>query len=78
MVGDAGLAQFKDCKDLGHLNLGTQVSDASVVLLGSFTKLTSLCAKDSKVTPKGIEALTKALPQCRIAWDGGVIEGGQK
>jgi hypothetical protein len=26
------------------------------------------------VTAKGVEGLAKALPKCKITWDGGVIE----
>ena len=50
-MGDAGLAPFKDCKNLTQLGL-----------------------QKTKVTAAGIEELRKALPQCRIVWDGGVIE----
>jgi len=50
-VSDAGLAHFKDCKNLKRLNV-----------------------EKTKVTAAGIGGLAKALPQCRIEWDGSVIE----
>jgi hypothetical protein len=30
--------------------------------------------RNTKVSPAGIETLKKALPKCKIEWDGGVIE----
>jgi hypothetical protein len=30
--------------------------------------------RNTKVSLPGIETLKKALPKCRIEWDGGVIE----
>jgi hypothetical protein len=50
-VGDAGLAPFKDCKNLTQLGL-----------------------HKTKVTAAGIDELKKALPRCRIEWDGGKTE----
>ena len=32
----------------------------------------------TKVTAKGVEALAKALPGCKIVWDGGAIEPTKK
>jgi hypothetical protein len=36
--------------------------------------LKELYLQKTKVTLAGIEELRKALPQCKIEWDGGVIE----
>ena len=51
---DAGLANFKDCKNLDELNL-----------------------QKTNVTAAGIDKLKKALPNCKIEWDGGLIESKQ-
>jgi hypothetical protein len=36
--------------------------------------LTVLGLAKTAVTKEGVEDLAKALPRCRIVWDGGVIE----
>jgi len=37
-------------------------------------KLTELDLRERKVTAKGVQGLAKALPKCKITWEGGVIE----
>jgi len=54
--------------------LGTQVGDPGLAHLAGLNELTGLDIRETKVTPKGVEDLAKALPKCRIHWDGGVIE----
>ncbi|QDU21310.1 bifunctional serine/threonine-protein kinase/formylglycine-generating enzyme family protein [Urbifossiella limnaea] len=96
---DAGLSHFKDCKNLMHLNLSrTQVGDAGLARLKECGGLTTLWLDGApvtdaglshltgldmlielklartKVTARGVEGLAKALPKCKIAWDGGTIE----
>jgi serine/threonine protein kinase/formylglycine-generating enzyme required for sulfatase activity/Leucine-rich repeat (LRR) protein len=74
-VTDAGLAHLKDCKNLGTLRLvGTQVTDAGLADLAGLRQLTELDLTRTKVTPSGVEGLAKALPKCKITWDGGVVE----
>ena len=74
-MGDAGLAHFKDCKNLTVLDLdGTQVSDAGLAHFKDCKNLTHLGLQKTKVTAAKIEELKKALPKCKIEWDGGVIE----
>jgi len=74
-ITDAGLALFKDCKNLTQLALdGTQVTDAGLADLAGLDKLTDLNLANTKVTAKGVEGLAKALPKCKITWNGGVIE----
>ena len=46
----------------------TQVSDLTP--LEQCRSLTSLKLTDTKVTPAGVAALQKALPNCKIDWDG--------
>ena len=37
-------------------------------------RITFLSLTKTKITAAGIDGLKKALPQCKIEWDGGVIE----
>ena len=74
-VGDAGLAYFKDCKSLASLDVsGTQVSDLGLANLKDCNNLALLTVLKTKATAAGIDTLKKALPECKIEWDGGVIE----
>jgi serine/threonine protein kinase/Leucine-rich repeat (LRR) protein len=74
-VSDVGLAHFQGCKDLEELRLNnTQVTDDGLTPFLDCKKLTLLKVKQTKVTAAKIDELRKALPQCRIEWDGGVIE----
>ncbi|MFO0825633.1 MAG: hypothetical protein U0792_21350 [Gemmataceae bacterium] len=47
------------------------VSDASLVHLNRCADLRSLSLKGTRVTAAGVNELTKALPKCKIVWDGG-------
>jgi serine/threonine protein kinase/uncharacterized membrane protein len=77
-ASDAGLAYFKDCKNLTFLNLSnTEVSDAGLGQIKDHKNLTSLRLGETKVTAAGIDELKKALPKCKIEWDGGVVEPKQ-
>jgi serine/threonine protein kinase/Leucine-rich repeat (LRR) protein len=74
-VTDAGLAHFQDCRDLTTLHLEqTQVSDAGLERLAEYPKLGLLTIMKTKVTAAGVQKLSTALPECKIEWDGGVIE----
>src|SRR5262249_5663373 len=74
-VSDAGLAHVKNFENLKFLNRGlTQVSDAGLDHLEGCKNLTELLVPQTKVTAKGIDKLKKALPRCKIEWDGGVLE----
>jgi hypothetical protein len=74
-VSDAGLAHFKDCTNLATVILGdTQVSDAGLAHLVAMVQLRNLTLINTKVTPQGVADLHNKMPQCRIEWDGGVLE----
>jgi|GEM_PF-2533715 len=75
-VTDAGLAQFKNCKQIEHLNLARarQVTDAGLAHFAGCVSLTFLDVRETKVTPGKIAEFAKALPNCKIVHDGGVIE----
>jgi serine/threonine protein kinase/Leucine-rich repeat (LRR) protein len=72
---DAGLANFKDCKNLTQLVLSDNpgITDAGLAHVAGLTRLTELKLTNTQVTAKGVEGLAKALPNCKITWDGGVI-----
>jgi eukaryotic-like serine/threonine-protein kinase len=74
-VTDAGLSHFQDSVNLKILQAPqTEVSDKSIPLLATMTRLVQLDVRETKLTADGVEALRQALPQCKIQWDGGVIE----
>lgn len=74
-VTNAGLEHFKHWKELRDIYLdGLPVTDAGLAHLAGLDKLASIILTGTKVTAKGIEGLKKALPNCHIKWDGGVIE----
>jgi eukaryotic-like serine/threonine-protein kinase len=74
-VTDAGLSHFQDSVDLEILQAPqTHVSDRSIPLLATMTRLARLNVRETMITADGVEALRQALPQCEIEWDGGVIE----
>ena len=74
-VTDAGLAHFKTCENLTALFLtNSDICDASIPTIAGFSKLNDLKLGRTKVTAKGIAELAKALPHCKIEWDGGVID----
>ncbi len=72
---DASLAVCKGFANLNHLNLGgTAVTDAGLAHLAGLDKLQILYLGKTGVTAAGVQKLAKALPKCRIEWDGGTIE----
>ena len=70
-----GLASLSD-KPLTSLTLQdcSQIDDAALDNLKAMRTLTTLQLRGTKVTDDGVKKLAAALPQCRIVWDGGVIE----
>jgi formylglycine-generating enzyme required for sulfatase activity len=74
-VSDAGLANFKGCQELTELFLhNSPVGDAGLAHAQDDWSLSLLNLSKTKVTPGGIDALKKALPQCKITSDGVVSE----
>ena len=72
---DTGLTHFKDCKALYDLDVSnTAVTDAGLAPFKDYKDLHRLTVKQTKVTAKLIDEFRKALPKCKIEWDGGVIE----
>ena len=76
---DAGLEVCKGFANLKHLNIGSSaITDAGLEHLSELNNLVSLDLRVSKVTAAGVQKLAKALPKCRIEWDGGTIEPAKK
>jgi eukaryotic-like serine/threonine-protein kinase len=74
-ITDAALAQFKGSATLAHLDLhGANVTDKGLDNLRPCQHLRELVLTKTKVTVTGIDLVRKALPRCRITWDGGTVE----
>ena len=68
-------ACLKDCKNITTLYLDeTQVSDVDLTQFKDCKNLTLIQLRKTKVTQAGIDDFKKSLPECKIEWDGGVIE----
>ena len=67
-ISDAGLAYIKQIPSLENLNLnGTQITDRGLPQLYELRNLKSLILLNNDgITPAGINALQKALPNCKI------------
>jgi hypothetical protein len=64
--------QLPELKELRVLNLsGTALTDCGLKEIAKLSKLETLDLRGTKVTAQGIAELQKALPRCKIAWDGG-------
>lgn len=65
------MEHLKGLTNLVNLYLSsTQVSDAGLEHLKGLTNLVRLELKMTNVTATGIVDLQKALPNCKIDWDG--------
>ena len=74
-ITDAGLAALKDVSTLKTVGLdATPITDAALPHLKALTGLTLLNVQNTKMTAGGVAELAKALPKCKVAWDGGTIE----
>jgi len=52
----------------------TDVGLLKLIAMPGFRGLTTLDVRGTKVTEVGVRKLAAALPQCKIEWDGGLIE----
>jgi Leucine-rich repeat (LRR) protein len=74
-ITDAGIVTLTELKELKRLYLdSTETTDKGLKSLHNLKLLRHLTLKGTKVTNAGIEAVRQTLPQCKIEWDGGVIE----
>lgn len=73
-VTDAGLVTLSKLAGLRVLHLeSTETTDKGLKSLHSLKLLETVTLKGTQVTEEGIAQLHKALPACRIEWDGGVV-----
>ncbi len=74
-VTNEGLMYLKDWKNLSQLDLSsTAISDEGLVHLKELKNLTTLDLKKTRVSAKGATDLHKSIPQCKIEYEGGVLE----
>jgi formylglycine-generating enzyme required for sulfatase activity len=74
-ISNAGAAEFRQFPRLKFIGLsGESFGDAGLEPLKDLKPLTSLVVSGTKVTDVGARKFAAARPDCRIAWDGGVIE----
>jgi serine/threonine protein kinase/Leucine-rich repeat (LRR) protein len=74
-VTDAGLVHLKELTGLTELSLNnTAVGDEGLKHLHALTNLRVVYITKTNVTAAGVAALAKALPDCTIYSDSGVIE----
>ena len=57
-------------RELLHLSSARGLTDAALSDLKLLKKLEELNLTSTKMTSAGIESLKKALPKCKIQWDG--------
>ncbi|MEX2561377.1 MAG: hypothetical protein WD403_15750, partial [Pirellulales bacterium] len=70
-VTGKGLVQLKSLGWLTMLDLSnTQIDDADLGHLHQLKGLQQLNLQLTRVTADGVRQLEKALPRCRVAWDG--------
>lgn len=70
-VTDAGLQPLTSLPKLNWLSLErTAVTDAGLIHLKSCTGLQNLSLLKTNVTAEGVVSLQRALPRCKITWDG--------
>ena len=73
-LNDACAKRFKDIVGLKRLSLrNTGLTDAAIDDLKSLKDLDEMDLAGTKTTAEGIEAIRKALPNCKVVWEG---EGG--
>jgi hypothetical protein len=78
-ITNASVEQLKNYKDLTSAWLNdTGLGDAALEILKECKALTSLNLKTTKVTAEGVAKLSKALPRCKIEWDGATINPTEK
>lgn len=73
-VTDAGLQRLTSLPKLNWLSLErTAVTNEGLTHLQSCSGLTNLNVLKTNLTASGVDDLKRALPRCRITWNGGVI-----
>ena len=74
-LGDLFAKNLAELKQVKRLSLaGSGLTDAGIKHLAGLPKLEWLDLRKTKASAAGVAELQKALPKCKIEWDGGVIE----
>jgi serine/threonine protein kinase/Leucine-rich repeat (LRR) protein len=74
-VRDEDLAEIARCPKLSHLEIDQgEITDVGLSHLARLANLRKLELSQTKVTGDGVKKLATAMPQCKIIWDGVVIE----
>lgn len=75
-VDDAGLAHFVAFSALHSLDLreNALVTNAGLVQLAKCKTLRSVALQKTNVNKNAVVDFAKSLPDCRIEWDGGIVE----
>ena len=70
-ITDSGIADLAGAERLHTLDVtNTNITDGGLAYLANAKKLRSLDVTNTKVTAEGVAALQKALPDCKITWNG--------
>jgi serine/threonine protein kinase/Leucine-rich repeat (LRR) protein len=78
-VADSDVGHLAALPALETLDLDeTQLGDTGLLKLTELKRLTQLTVTKTKITAEGVKAFAKAMPQCRIEWDGGVTAPTKK
>ncbi|HEX7377484.1 MAG TPA: family 16 glycoside hydrolase, partial [Pirellulales bacterium] len=74
-VSDAGLQVLEKHRKITYLHLhdNSAIGDAGLVWLRECRGLRGVNLKNTKVTAGGVVSLKRALPECKITWDGGEV-----
>jgi hypothetical protein len=73
-ITERGLQELANHPGLRKLELGgMKLTEKQVRAFLNFTELRSLSVTETGLTKDDIDLLQRALPNCRIEWDGGVI-----
>ena len=74
-VTNTGLAHVKDCNNLTYLGLAnTEVSDKGLTYFKDCKNLKNITLYNTKVSATSVKEFHKAIPGCRIDWNGGIIQ----
>jgi eukaryotic-like serine/threonine-protein kinase len=76
-VGLVHLAMFPALESLDLRENGDRITNRGLDHLAKCRMLKSLSLQKTKVDKSGVEKLAAALPDCRIEWDGGIVEARQ-
>ena len=78
-LSDRGIRDLAGMKNLEDLSLNdTDITDSAVPHLSKLKKLEKLSFRRTKITAKGLAALQRNLPKCKITWRPRAAGDGKK